>query len=134
MSSTDPESPVSRPASSRPLANIIDELRSPEQNLAAVLPPPPAVVRRGEDDPLPLRENNSAAAFDAALLSAAPGEAGAPSCASQRPGAHVVAALNFNAKRTPFAPFDEATDGKVHPQHPMPFLFFNSSSEGSLLP
>ena len=71
----------------------------------------------GEDEPLPLRESNNA--FDADLDAA--GDAAAASgadalpraqCAS-RPGAWVVAALNFNAKRTPFAPFDEATDGKL---------------------
>jgi len=77
--------------------------------------PLPARTRTTEDAPLPLREaNNATYAFDdAAVLSAEGGAAAAPSCAPMRSGANVVAALNFNAKRVPFAPFDEATDGKL---------------------
>ena len=94
------------------------------------LAPPPSRTLKGEDAPLPLRENNGfdAAAFDAALLAGNGSElvaagagglcADATSAAStpahsNRDGANVVAALNFNAKRVPFSPFDEATDGKL---------------------
>lgn len=93
------------------------------------LAPPPSRALKGEDAPLPLRENNGfdAAAFDAALanggdpmtalggggLCADAVSAASTPAQSNRDGANVVAALNFNAKRVPFSPFDEATDGKL---------------------
>ena len=61
-----------------------------------------------EDAPLPLRESNGAAAFGASSAD----DSTQASCGG-RPGAWIVAALNFNAKRVPFSPFDEATDGKL---------------------
>ena len=93
---------------------------SAEPDLSSAVPPPPNRTLRGEDAPLPLRENNNvdpwanldpfnqggaAACGDVTATAAAP--------AASRAGANVVAALNFNAKRVPFSPFNEETDGKL---------------------
>ena len=64
-------------------------------------------VSHDEDQPIrPLCEANFGAAADYVDADAIPA-----SCSSL--GGYTVAALNFNAKRVPFSPFDEATDGKL---------------------
>jgi len=62
----------------------------------------PIVPRRTDpDEPLPLRDASNFGGDDA------------QSVCSSRAGAWHVAALNFNAKRVPFSPFDEEKDGKL---------------------
>ena len=95
---------------------------SAEPDLSSAVPPPPNRTLRGEDAPLPLRENNNvdpwanldpfnqggaAACGDMTATAAAP--------AASRAGANVVAALNFNAKRVPFSPFNEETPRRSSP-------------------
>ena len=84
----------------------------PPVDLSALAPPPTRAIR-GEDAPIPLRENNGfdPAAWDAAAACGASGAA--TPVGTDRAGANIVAALNFNAKRVPFSPFDEASDGKL---------------------
>ena len=100
------------------MINIV-EIASPApvvaaDDLSAAVPPPASRARTTEDQPLPLRQNNNSAnLFDAELLSAGGGASAPAAACSSRPGAHAVAALNFNAKRVPFSPFDEAADGKL---------------------
>ena len=86
---------------------------APAAHTAQLPPEERPIVSRAtydEDAPLrPLTNNNFGAegGTDADPFSSNPS-----SCAS-RFGGYTVAALNFNAKRVPFSPFDEATDGKL---------------------
>jgi tubulin--tyrosine ligase len=90
-------------------------------DLSALAPPPPR-ARTTEDAPLPLRSVGNSYGFDPEAYDAAQSNAGAgAACGAtnqaaapvQRAGAWTVAALNFNAKREPFSPFDEDKDGKL---------------------
>lgn len=68
---------------------------------------PIAPPRAPYDEDGPLRPLNVGALSNAEDDASLP-----PSCAS-RFGGYTLAALNFNAKRVPFSPFDETVDGKL---------------------
>ena len=104
---------------------------APISSAATLAEPAPEPVRAGTK---PLKDSNSLSAFELHLLNGGTPASfdeehgnsggGEPDCAGSSrfsssttgaapPGAWVLAALNFNAKRVPFSPFDEAADGKL---------------------